>query len=173
MKLKLIFLSLISLSPTLALFPLVSCGKDQTSPYTNLNGGGLWTITNKSDAQYLIDCATQKCEFKGNGNDIFSSASTQLTQQERSTVLYWEYANCIATNILNDTISAPFTFELDVSGGANWYSSFGTDSLSSTGYNGDTKSHEARLDFTGDKQFQIFWGESSGTVYSSASIYYK
>jgi len=172
MKLKLFFISLISISPTLILFPLASCSKNKTNPYANLEGGDHWTITSKSDAEYLIDCATSKCEFIGpTGNDIFSSTSTAV-QQEKSTVLYWEYANCVATNILNNAISTPFTFDINVATGTDWYNTFGTDDPSSTGYNGNTSSHNAILSFINENStFNIQW--DSQTSFSSASIYYK
>jgi len=171
MKLKLFFLSLISLSPTLALFPLVSCGKDQTNPYANLNGGGYWTVSNKSDAQYLVDTATGKCEFKGTGNDIFDE---QQDSQERSTVLYWEYANCVARNILDNNISTPFTFNIEVESGGNWYDRFGKLDDPDI-YNAGTTAHDTwQMKFDGDenKTFKIDTGAEDAS-YSSNSLYYK
>jgi len=119
---------------------VASCSNKKTNPYENTQAGQTWTINNKNECDQMIEVAKARCMF--GGEDLFSTSSVS---QEKSTILYWEYANCIAQNAKAGYVSMPYTFKIETSSIA-WYSSFGAFSSGEsyeTWYIGDDSIHSS------------------------------
>lgn len=103
-----------------------SCSQE-TSPYTNLQVGGVYDIRNKKDAEYLTAYTKAKCDFFSAGttfsatnvysmNDyafkiIHGTPSSFSDETYGATLAYWELANAVSNAVL-DGILSKFHFQL-------------------------------------------------------------